>query len=87
MTGHFLWQNIILTLCKILEHTEFSGGLEIYFLGLPLIAGLIIFEKDSRLELLMKNINNFQTGEEVVLQLRYFLYLINTKDKIRESNT
>lgn len=31
------------------------------------------------------NINNFQKGEEVALQIRYFLHLISTKDTDRRS--
>jgi hypothetical protein len=67
LTGNFLWSNLILILNKILENTEFNGGIQIYFLGLPLIFGLILFSDDERILLLMKNINNFQTGEEVAL--------------------
>jgi hypothetical protein len=67
LTGIFLWANFNLLIAKILESTEFSGALQLYFLGLPLIIGLIIFSKDERIELLLKNINNFQRGEDVAL--------------------
>jgi hypothetical protein len=67
LTGIFLWANFNLLIAKILESTEFSGALQLYFLGLPLIIGLIIFSKDERVELLLKNINNFQKGEDVAL--------------------
>ena len=56
-----------------------------YFLGLPLIVGLIIFDKDERVKLLLKNINNFQKGEEVALQIRYFLHLVQSKDNDRKN--
>lgn len=59
LTGIFLWSNLVLFIAKILENTEFSGALELYFLGLPLIIGLIAFDKDERIKLLLKNINNF----------------------------
>lgn len=67
MTGIFLWANILLIIVKILEYTEFDGGLQIYFLGLPLVVALVLYDKDKRVELLVKNINNFQRGEEVAL--------------------
>lgn len=67
MTGIFLWANLLLIIVKILEHTDFTGGLQIYFLGLPLIVALVVFDKDKRVELLVKNLNNFQRGEEVAL--------------------
>lgn len=72
MNGNFLWQNIVLTLCKILENSEFNGGLQIYFLGLPLMIGLIVCETDSRLvKILLKKFSNILSGEELALQIRY----------------
>jgi hypothetical protein len=85
LTGTFLWANVALFIAKILEQTRFSGALQLYFLGLPLIIGLIIFDRDERVKLLLKNINNFQKGEEVALQIRYFLHLISTKDHDRKN--
>jgi hypothetical protein len=67
ITGVFVWANVVLFIAKILEDTEFSGALQLYFLGLPLVIGLIIFDQDERVRLLLKNINNFQKGEEVAL--------------------
>ena len=64
MTGNFLWQNIVLTLCKFLEPYDFNGGLQIYFLGLVLIILLIAYEDDSRMmNILLKNHNSITSGE------------------------
>ena len=57
----------MLTLCKVLEKTDFNGALQFYFMGLPLVIGIIIFEKDTRKDLLLKKISNINTGEEVAL--------------------
>lgn len=46
---------------------------------------MIIFDRDERVHLLLKNINNFQKGEEVALQIRYLLQLIHTKDIDRKN--
>lgn len=86
MTGIFLWGNILVVIVKILEHTDFSAGLEIYFLGVPLVIALVLFDKDKRVELLVKNINNFQRGEEVALQIRYFLHLVMSRDHDKRSD-
>jgi hypothetical protein len=59
VTGLFLWGNFVLIIVKILEKTEFDGGLQIYFLGLPLVGLMIVYSKDERIELLNRNINNF----------------------------
>ena len=59
LTGIFAWGNICVFIAKVLETAEFSGSLQLYFLGLPLIIGMIIFDKDERIGLLLRNINNF----------------------------
>ena len=59
LTGLFLWGNLVLFLAKLLETTRFSGALQLYFLGLPLVIGLVIFDRDDRVQLLLTNINNF----------------------------
>ena len=48
LTCLFVWANFILFVCKVLEYSQFNGGLQLYYLGLPLIVALIIFEKDDR---------------------------------------
>lgn len=59
LNGVLFWGNLVLAITKILEKTEFSGGLQLYFLGLPLVIGLTVFDTDERVSLLLKNINNF----------------------------
>lgn len=76
LTAVFLWANLVLFLAKLLESTDFSGALQLYFLGLPLVIGLVIFDRDDRVGLLLQNINNFQRGEDVAHQIRYFLHLL-----------
>jgi hypothetical protein len=47
------------------------------------VIGLVIFDRDDRVNLLLLNINNFQRGEDVAHQIRYFLHLLQTG---KESN-
>ena len=54
-------------------------------MGLPLVIGLIIFEKDTRKDLLLKKISNIETGEEVALQVRYFTKLVMNKEHDRSA--
>jgi hypothetical protein len=53
LTGLFLWANLVLFLAKLLENTDFSGALQLYFLGLPLVIGLVVFDRDDRVSLLL----------------------------------
>ena len=59
LLGIFVWCNICLLAVKLLEHTIFDGGLQIFFLGLPIVVACIAFDKDERIFILMKSINNF----------------------------
>lgn len=53
LTGIFFWANLVLFLAKVLEFTNFSGALQLYFMGLPLVVGLVIFDRDDRVGLLL----------------------------------
>ena len=81
----FIWGNCILVILTLLINTTFDGGLQIYFLGLPLVGLMEAYRKDDRVALLNKNINSFQRGEEVALQIRYYLNLVMTRDTDRRN--
>jgi hypothetical protein len=49
VTGLFLWGNFVLIVVKLLEKSEFDGGIQIYFLGLPLVGLMIVYGKDERI--------------------------------------
>lgn len=85
LTGVFVWGNVNLLINKILENTNYSGGFQLYFLGMPLLIGLIVFEPDERQKLLLKNLNNFDNGDDVALQIRYYLRLVQTRDLNRRN--
>ena len=53
-------------------------------MGVPLIVGLIVFEPDSRKKLLLKNINNFENGNEIAIQIRYLIKLILNRETNRK---
>lgn len=37
-----------LFLCKVIEDTSFNGGLQLFFLGIPLVLALVWLTRDSR---------------------------------------
>ena len=59
LTAVFSWGNIVLLIVKILEKSKFNGGLQLYFLGIPLIVALVLFDKDNRMDVLLRNISSF----------------------------
>lgn len=76
LTGIFLWSNICLAFAKLTSETKFDGSLQIYFMGLPLIILISLFEKDTRARLLIKNIEICENGLEASQLIRYYLYIV-----------
>lgn len=70
---------------QILSNTNFNGCLELFFLGIPIIVATILTQKDDKLSILLTNINKFLKGEQVQLQIRYFLEIVDKKDHDRNS--
>ena len=49
----------------IIKKLDFSGNLPLYILGLPFVTGIAFHIKDKRKDLLLKNVNKFENGEEI----------------------
>lgn len=75
-----LWSNITILLSKILQHTSYNGGMQLFFLGIPIVVALTVFLKDSRKDEMMYNISKFHKGEDVVRQAKYYLQIIHKKE-------
>jgi len=76
-----LWTAFMLVIAKICENYIFDGAVIAWIIGLPLIVYLLIVIKDQRLDLLLINVNKFQSGTEVQNQIRYILKLIQWQSK------
>ena len=70
---------------QILQSSDFNGCLELFFIGIPIIIAIILTRKDDKLSILLTNINKFQKGEQVQMQIRHFLELVDQKDSHRNS--
>ncbi len=76
-----LWTAFMLVIAKICENYIFDGAVIAWFIGIPLIVYLLLVIKDQRLDLLLINVNKFQSGTEVQNQIRYILKLIQWQSK------
>jgi hypothetical protein len=47
--------------------------MQLFFLGIPLVASLTVFNKDARKNEMMFNIKKFHKGEDVTRQAKYYL--------------
>ena len=85
-TGIVFYSTVVLLLLKILESSEFDGGIFILFIGGLLVSYIILTQKDKRFSLLLMNINKFSEGDSVFKQIRYFLELVDKSHNDRKSN-
>jgi len=48
-----------------MENTLFSGTIMAWFVGIPFIILIILTNRDHRIDLLLINVNKFQSGSEI----------------------
>lgn len=58
-----------------------------FLVGIPLIISILITFSKHEMILLFTNLNKFQSGETVQKQIRYYLELVDRKDRDRNSFT
>eukprot|EP01022_Parablepharisma_sp_SALTPOND_P033551 TRINITY_DN88_c0_g1_i1.p1 TRINITY_DN88_c0_g1~~TRINITY_DN88_c0_g1_i1.p1 ORF type:complete len:1755 (-),score=211.95 TRINITY_DN88_c0_g1_i1:16687-21951(-) len=83
VNGIFLWSCVVLCLVMLLEDTEFSGGVQLFFLGSPVVGFIIYSGTDRRKKLLMNPIEQFDSGDEWYQKVRHYMSLIYHKDTSR----
>ena len=77
-----LWTAVMLAFSKVMENTLFEGSIIAWMIGIPFIILIIITNRDHRIDLLLINVNKFQSGEEIQNQIRYILKLISWQCKL-----
>lgn len=72
-----LWTAIMLCFAKFMEGTLFEGSIVAWMIGIPFIVLIVITNRDQRVDLLLINVNKFQSGDELQNQIRFILKLIS----------
>lgn len=72
-----LWTAIMLCFAKFMEGTLFEGSIVAWMIGIPFIILIVITNRDQRVDLLLINVNKFQSGDELQNQIRFILKLIS----------
>jgi len=80
-----LWTAVMLVFAKVMENTLFEGSIIAWLLGIPFVILIILTSRDHRIDLLLINVNKFQSGQEVQDQIRYLLKLIEWQASHRNS--
>ena len=63
VSTYYLWTNSMLMISLVLYNTEFNGGLIAWILGLPFIGLIMLSEKKSHIETLVRSDVKFRSGE------------------------
>lgn len=81
----FMWSCFCLFVVMIGESTQFNGGMQIFFMSIPLISIMIITKRDKRNTLLLKQLSSFDNPDDWLLKIRFYIALVQHKDLNRES--
>ncbi|MDR3582384.1 MAG: hypothetical protein P4L67_03890 [Candidatus Pacebacteria bacterium] len=88
MTNYvYLWSCFLLCLAMLLADKEFSSAMQLFFLGTPIICIVVYTWRDKRKKLLMKPVEQFESGDEWYQKIRYYTSLIYYKDIDRAAAT
>ena len=82
--GIFLWSTAMLVVVMVAEDKKFEGGLQVYLMGLPLVILLMLTKGDPRRELMLKNIDDYDSGDLWYNKLRYYISFIQKKEMSRD---
>ena len=80
-----MWTNFILLISKMFYFNNFNKGIYVWACGVPLVILYLIFKRTDIINILSKNVNKLQKGEEIEIQMRYFIRLFHKKRKHREN--
>jgi len=84
-SGIFAWVNLVLLGAMIISSTNFTGALEILFLGIPIILLLIYTRQEDRNKLLLTAETQIESGDLCQKKFFYYIYIIETKEMLRQS--
>lgn len=73
MFSIYLWGVFVLMVVLICEGAGFNGGLQLFFLGIPLLLIINTIQKNRNLEFLFLEINDLESGKMAILKMRRFL--------------
>lgn len=63
------------------EYYIFQGALVGWLIGLPFLLIIFLIRSDYRINLLLMNINNFSTADQIINHLTYLLRLISLQSE------
>ena len=84
--GVFAWTNLVLLGTQVIASTNFTGSLEILFLGIPIILLLIYTKQEDRNKLLLTSEIQIERGDLCQKKNFYYIYIIETKEVMRQSS-
>lgn len=84
-SGVFSWANWVLLFTQVIASAQFTGALEILFLGIPIIGVLVYTRQEDRNKLLLSSETQIAQAELCQKKNFYYLYIIESKEIVRQS--
>ena len=69
----------------ILKETDFTGGIQLIGLGIPVIGLMEFFSMHPGKKLILKRLEACNNGKDCELYLRYLTYMIHHRDELKNS--
>jgi hypothetical protein len=71
----------MLCFAKFLEGTLFEGSILAWIVGAPILVFIIFFDRKLKIDLLLINVNKYESGEDIIAQASYLQSLIRADNK------
>ena len=71
-----MWGSLMLILAAAMEGSIVSGTIVAWMFGVPFVVGIIMTQRESYIERLVKNVNKLSSADEIIIQARYILTLM-----------
>ena len=86
-SGLFFWACLVLFFVKLLEDTEFDGGMFTWLIGNPLMAAIVSVNLNTQANKLLEVKNKIQKGDVYESQIRTFLRLLGPKEQASKNSS
>lgn len=71
-----VWTMILLCFAVFLENKLFEGTIIAWLIGIPIIVLIVVNNKKQNIDILLVNVNKFESGDQLIAQARYLQQLI-----------
>ncbi len=85
INGLFMWACFCLLIVMISDNTNFTGGMQIFIMAVPLVAVAVLTRASRKHYLLLKTLDDCDDPADWYLKIRYYIEIVQYKEANREA--